>query len=99
MLLEALEAELPPRTIVLKNDLPVRELEGLKRCVSVAKGDGPAPSSRLIENDAISWADCRSAEDRLVLRPARQPALRRDHRGRARSMSLQPGSAAASVLR
>ena len=31
VLLEALEAELSPKTIVLKNDSPVRELEGLER--------------------------------------------------------------------
>jgi 23S rRNA (cytosine1962-C5)-methyltransferase len=31
VLLEALEAELSPKTIVLKNDSPVRELEGLTR--------------------------------------------------------------------
>ena len=40
VLFEALEAELSPATIVLKNDSPVRELEGLKREVTVAKGNG-----------------------------------------------------------
>ena len=45
VLLEALEAELSPKTIVLKNDSPVRELEGLKREVTVAKGNGEARSS------------------------------------------------------
>ncbi len=56
VLLEALEAELSPRTIVLKNDSPVRELEGLKREVTVAKGDADAPIE-LVENDARFVAD------------------------------------------
>ncbi len=55
VLLEALEAELSPRTIVLKNDSPVRELEGLKREVVIAKGE--AGSIELIENDARFVAD------------------------------------------
>ncbi|MFO1081276.1 MAG: class I SAM-dependent rRNA methyltransferase [Reyranellaceae bacterium] len=56
VLLEALEAELAPKTIVLKNDSPVRELEGLKREVTVAKGDASAPIE-LVENDARFTAD------------------------------------------
>ena len=56
VLLEALEAELSPRTIVLKNDSPVRELEGLKREVTVARGDAGAPIE-LVENDARFVAD------------------------------------------
>jgi len=55
VLLEALEAEFSPKTIVLKNDSPVRELEGLKREVVVAKGE--AGSIELIENDARFVAD------------------------------------------
>jgi len=55
ILLEALEAEFSPSTIVLKNDSPVRELEGLKREVVVAKGE--AGSIELIENDARFVAD------------------------------------------
>lgn len=55
VLLEALEAEFSPTTIVLKNDSPVRELEGLKREVVVAKGQ--AGSIELIENDARFVAD------------------------------------------
>jgi 23S rRNA (cytosine1962-C5)-methyltransferase len=55
VLLEALEAEFSPSTIVLKNDSPVRELEGLKREVVVAKGQ--AGSIELIENDARFVAD------------------------------------------
>ena len=56
ILLEAIEAELSPRVIVLKNDSPVRELEGLKRETTIAKGelDGPI---ELIENDARFVAD------------------------------------------
>ena len=56
VLLEALEAELSPRTIVLKNDSPVRELEGLKREVTVVKGDGEG-TIELIENGAKFVAD------------------------------------------
>ncbi len=55
ILLEALEAEFSPKTIVLKNDSPVRELEGLKREVVAAKGE--AGSVELIENDARFVAD------------------------------------------
>ena len=55
VLLEALEAEFSPTTIVLKNDSTVRELEGLKREVVVAKGQ--AGSIELIENDARFVAD------------------------------------------
>jgi len=54
-LLEALEAEFAPTTIILKNDSPVRELEGLKREVVVAKGE--AGTIELIENDARFVAD------------------------------------------
>ncbi len=55
VLLEALEAEFSPTTIILKNDSPVRELEGLTREVVVAKGQ--AGSIELIENDARFVAD------------------------------------------
>lgn len=55
VLLEALEAEFSATTIVLKNDSPVRELEGLKREVVVAKGE--AGSIELIENDVRFVAD------------------------------------------
>jgi 23S rRNA (cytosine1962-C5)-methyltransferase len=55
ILLEALEAEFSPTTIILKNDSPVRELEGLTREVVVAKGQ--AGSIELIENDARFVAD------------------------------------------
>jgi 23S rRNA (cytosine1962-C5)-methyltransferase len=56
VLLEALEAELGPRTIVLKNDSPVRELEGLKREVTVAKGEA-REATELSENGATFVAD------------------------------------------
>jgi 23S rRNA (cytosine1962-C5)-methyltransferase len=55
VLLEALEAELSPKTIILKNDSPVRELEGLTREVVVAKGESGAVE--LIENGAKFVAD------------------------------------------
>ena len=56
VLLEAIEAELSPKIIVLKNDSPVRELEGLKRETIVAKGELTGPIE-LIENDARFVAD------------------------------------------
>ncbi len=56
VLLEALEAELSPATIVLKNDSPVRELEGLKREVTVAKGEA-REAAELSENGATFVAD------------------------------------------
>jgi len=56
VLMEALEAELAPKTIVFKNDTPVRNLEGLAREVVVAKGDA-AQSIELLENDARFVAD------------------------------------------
>lgn len=55
ILLEALDAELSPKTVVLKNDSPVRELEGLKREIVVAKGD--AGAIELSENGATFAAD------------------------------------------
>jgi len=55
VILEALEAEFSPTTIILKNDSPVRVLEGLPREVVVAKGE--AGSIELIENGARFVAD------------------------------------------
>jgi 23S rRNA (cytosine1962-C5)-methyltransferase len=56
VLLEALEAELSPKTIVLKNDSPVRELEGLARGTEVVKGSAEQPIE-LVENGAKFVAD------------------------------------------
>ncbi len=56
VLLEALEAELSPRIIVLKNDSPVRELEGLARDIVVAKGT-LTQATELVENGARFVAD------------------------------------------
>jgi 23S rRNA (cytosine1962-C5)-methyltransferase len=56
VVLEALEAELSPKTIVLKNDSAVRELEGLKRDTIVAKGDASG-AIELSENGARFVAD------------------------------------------
>jgi 23S rRNA (cytosine1962-C5)-methyltransferase len=55
VLLEALEAELSPKTIVLKNDSPVRQLEGLS-----ARSRSPRATAapiELIENGAKFVAD------------------------------------------
>jgi 23S rRNA (cytosine1962-C5)-methyltransferase len=56
VLLEALDAELAPATVVLKNDSPVRAFEGLKREVTIAKGDLSGPIE-LEENGARFVAD------------------------------------------
>ncbi len=56
ILLEAIEAELKPKTIVLKNDSPVRALEGLVRETKVVKGE-LTDSIELIENGAKFVAD------------------------------------------
>jgi 23S rRNA (cytosine1962-C5)-methyltransferase len=56
VLLEALDAELAPATVVLKNDSPVRAFEGLKREVTIAKGDVSGPIE-LQENGARFVAD------------------------------------------
>jgi 23S rRNA (cytosine1962-C5)-methyltransferase len=60
-LLEALERLLAPRVVVLRNDSPVRELEGLAQEVRLAKGtlDGPVA---LIENDATFLIDPREGQ-------------------------------------
>src|SRR5690606_17438061 len=54
--LEALERLLTPRAIVLRNDSPVRELEGLAQEVRIAKGslDGPI---ELVENGVTFLVD------------------------------------------
>ena len=91
VLLEALEAELSPKTIVLKNDLPVRELEGLKRETTVAKGDARAADRAGRERRELRRRPVGRPEDRLVLRPARQPPLHgglRERRQRARRLQL-----------
>jgi 23S rRNA (cytosine1962-C5)-methyltransferase len=55
-LLEALERLLAPRVVVLRNDSPVRDLEGLAQEVRLAKGalDGPV---ELIENGVTFLID------------------------------------------
>src|SRR5260370_10451191 len=56
VLLEALEAELSPKTILCKRDSTVRGWEGLAREVVVAKGEA-AGAIELIENGAKFVAD------------------------------------------
>jgi 23S rRNA (cytosine1962-C5)-methyltransferase len=55
-ILEALERLLAPRVVVLRNDSPVRDLEGLGQEVRIVKGalDGPI---ELIENDLAFLVD------------------------------------------
>jgi 23S rRNA (cytosine1962-C5)-methyltransferase len=60
-LLAALDRLLGPETVLLRNDSPARELEGLAREVATAKGslDGP---SEVVENGARYLADLREGQ-------------------------------------
>jgi 23S rRNA (cytosine1962-C5)-methyltransferase len=60
-LLAALDRVLAPRAIVLRNDSPVRALEGLESYVRVAKGDIEGPVE-LKENGARFLADLASGQ-------------------------------------
>jgi 23S rRNA (cytosine1962-C5)-methyltransferase len=55
-LLDALQNVLAPRAVVLRNDSPVRELEGLALEVRVARGEIEGPTL-LVENDLTYLAD------------------------------------------
>jgi 23S rRNA (cytosine1962-C5)-methyltransferase len=55
-LLDALQTVLAPRAVVLRNDSPVRELEGLPLEVRVARGEIAGPVE-LVENDLTFLAD------------------------------------------
>lgn len=54
--LEAVEELLSPSLMILRNDIAVREREGLKQYVEVIKGTAPE-LSEVIENDCIYLAD------------------------------------------
>jgi 23S rRNA (cytosine1962-C5)-methyltransferase len=56
VLLEALDAVIAPKTVVLRNDTPSRSLEGLGSYVRAAKGEMPERLS-LIENGVRYFAD------------------------------------------
>ncbi len=60
-LLDALDRLLGPETVVLRNDSPARELEGLAQEVEVAKGRLEGPSE-LVENGARYLADLREGQ-------------------------------------
>ena len=73
-LLAALEKTVAPANVILRNDTPSRALEGLGEYVRAAKGE--ARRIAVEENGVRYFADLdRGPEDRLVLRPARQPRL------------------------
>jgi 23S rRNA (cytosine1962-C5)-methyltransferase len=55
-LLDALDAVIAPQTVILRNDVPSRALEGLDSYVRVAKGDAPE-RIRVEENGAVYFAD------------------------------------------
>ena len=61
LLLEALESVFSPRTIVLRNDSAARELEGLVRATSIAKGELEG-ALEVIENGARFFADPREGQ-------------------------------------
>jgi len=60
-LIEALERLVEPETVVLRNDGPARELEGLAREVEVVKGRLEGPTE-LVENGAGYLADLREGQ-------------------------------------
>jgi 23S rRNA (cytosine1962-C5)-methyltransferase len=60
-LIAALERLVEPETVVLRNDSPARELEGLAREVEVVKGRLEGPSE-LVENGAVYLADLREGQ-------------------------------------
>jgi 23S rRNA (cytosine1962-C5)-methyltransferase len=60
-LLAALDKLLEPETVVLRNDSPARELEGLALEVEVVKG-GLDGASELVENGARYLADLRAGQ-------------------------------------
>ena len=60
-LLQALDAVVAPRAVVLRNDSPAREHEGLEARVELAKGDLDGPVE-LIENGARFQADPRAGQ-------------------------------------
>jgi 23S rRNA (cytosine1962-C5)-methyltransferase len=56
LIMDALDRLLAPRTIVLRNDSPVRELEGLTQEVRIVRGALDAPVE-LVENDVTFLID------------------------------------------
>ena len=81
VLLAALNKLLTPETIILRNDTPSRALEGLESYVRVATGRGKPHRGRR-EWRALFRRSRPGAEDRLVLRSARQPRFHRQSRKR-----------------
>ena len=80
----ALDAVFKPKTVILRADAPSRALEGLDSYVKTVKGAGARIAVE--ENGARYIADlAKRPEDRLVLRPARQPRLHRRRSPRARA--------------
>ena len=53
VILEAILAELSPQTVIWRNDVPARELEGLQRAVETAHG--PTPETLDIEEDGARF--------------------------------------------
>ena len=79
---------LAPEAIVLRNDSPARGLEGLAPETRVARGELRRPGEGSKRTALSSGRSDRRAEDRLVLRPARQSALCR--RARPRCAGARP---------
>lgn len=60
-LLEALEHVIVPEAILLRNDIPAREAEGLTREVKILKGSVPAPAE-VHENGIVYLADLQKGQ-------------------------------------
>ncbi len=96
-LLAALDTVIAPRVVVLRNDSSVRELEGLTREVRVAKGEMSGPIEVRENGARFPGRPVRRPEDRLVLRPAREPRLHGRPAPRTAACSTSTATPAASA--
>ena len=87
-----------PRAIVLRNDTRgARRSKASPARTRVALGELDGAGRDRRERRALRDRSARRTEDRLVLRPAREPPLRRALRRGARACSISIASAAASA--
>ena len=88
LVLEASSAVLEPAAIVLRNDSPARASKAC-RPNSIGCGDARQPAAGRAKTAPVPARSARRAEDRMVLRPARQSAVCRGlARGRGSSTSI-----------
>ena len=81
-MLNALDAAIAPRCVILRNDVPSRALEGLDSYVRAASGEAP-PRIAIEENGVTYFADpVGGQKSGLVLRPAGESRLHGEARPR-----------------